>query len=261
MKSLKVQLVTLLTVILTFGLTLPSKSFFAGNPVFVEISTEWCGACKMLEPVIEELKKEYAGQITFLKLDATNEESILASQAIAREYGVEEFFNNSRDAFPRVGIFCSNSELPDHNLLGYRPAESYREILSALASDGGICSLSDSATPKQADLGPGRPEDPKYPIVEGGRPEAPVIDGRPVSPNLAGRPKELSFWLAGEPIPFYAYFQFLAFPKCTADSNIVCSNYDDLENSSDSKNDKPKFKPWDPNATRNEKGFDSLKKG
>jgi thioredoxin len=41
----------------------------AGTPVLVDFWTAWCGPCKMLEPVIEELATEYEGTMQFAKLD------------------------------------------------------------------------------------------------------------------------------------------------------------------------------------------------
>lgn len=39
-------------------------------PVVVDVWTAWCGPCKTLAPIVEELANELAGQVTFYKLDA-----------------------------------------------------------------------------------------------------------------------------------------------------------------------------------------------
>ncbi len=38
-------------------------------PVLVDFSAVWCGPCKSLNPIVEELAKEYAGQVKIGKLD------------------------------------------------------------------------------------------------------------------------------------------------------------------------------------------------
>jgi len=52
---------------------------FAGQrPCIVDFSASWCGPCRMLAPVLEELSAQYAGKVDFYKVDI-DEESELAS--------------------------------------------------------------------------------------------------------------------------------------------------------------------------------------
>ncbi len=37
--------------------------------VFIDFFAEWCGPCKMIEPIIEELSIEYESKITFVKIN------------------------------------------------------------------------------------------------------------------------------------------------------------------------------------------------
>ncbi len=39
------------------------------KPVFVDFWAEWCGPCRMVSPIVEELSKEYEGKVNFVKVN------------------------------------------------------------------------------------------------------------------------------------------------------------------------------------------------
>ncbi|MBI2996691.1 MAG: hypothetical protein HYY52_08330 [Candidatus Melainabacteria bacterium] len=262
---LKKKIIVLISVALFLinGLfQLPLKAYSFENPLVVKISTDWCFACKILEPTFEELKSQYGDRVTFVTLNLTNEESKKEAGLIASYYGISQFLNENSYAFPRVAIFCSTSIVPEFNILGANKKETYTQSIDQLLNTT-TCNL--SGRPPVTAQGPDRPQgdrpnEPQFPEVIGSRPGEPNFLDRPNEIINSGRPPELSFWPIGQIIPLYAYYQYLLLPKCGGYSDVVCSknttntNNQNLNNN-DNSNNAPVYKPWTPNATRDEKGL------
>jgi len=79
----------------------------SGKPVVVDFWAEWCGPCRMIAPIIEELSREYSEKVVVTKCDVDN------SPAIAARYGIRNiptvlFFKNGAVADKQVGAAPKN---------------------------------------------------------------------------------------------------------------------------------------------------------
>ena len=45
------------------------KVLNSDKPVFVDFWAEWCGPCRMISPIVEELSKEYEGKVNFVMVN------------------------------------------------------------------------------------------------------------------------------------------------------------------------------------------------
>lgn len=74
--------------------------------VFCDFWANWCGPCRMLAPVFEEISEKFNGQATFVKVDVDEEENT------ARKYGIASIPN----------IIAFKNGKPVANSLGFVPS-------------------------------------------------------------------------------------------------------------------------------------------
>ncbi len=77
-------------------------------PVFVDFWAEWCGPCRMVGPVIEELAGEYAGKVNFVKVNV-DENNELASRYNVFSIPTLALFNKGQIVAQQVGAASKSS--------------------------------------------------------------------------------------------------------------------------------------------------------
>lgn len=54
----------------------------SGKPVVIDFWAEWCGPCRMVGPIIEELAGEYEGKVVVGKVDVDNNDDVTSKYGI-----------------------------------------------------------------------------------------------------------------------------------------------------------------------------------
>ena len=76
-------------------------------PVLVDFSAEWCGPCKMMAPVLEQLKGKMADKIRILKIDVDKNRE-LAGQYRIQSVPTLMLFQGGKTRWSGVGVMTSN---------------------------------------------------------------------------------------------------------------------------------------------------------
>lgn len=54
----------------------------SGKPVVIDFWAEWCGPCRMIAPIVEELAAEYEGKVVIAKCDVDSNDDVAAEYKV-----------------------------------------------------------------------------------------------------------------------------------------------------------------------------------
>ncbi len=85
-------------------------------PVIVDFWAPWCGPCRMMAPVFEELSSEYSGKLKFTKLNVEEHNSF------SSQFGIM--------GIPALKIFKGETVLGD--IVGFNPKDALKQKIDSI---------------------------------------------------------------------------------------------------------------------------------
>ena len=86
-----------------------------GKLIFIDVYTSWCGPCKMMAPVLEDLKQRVGDKARIVKVDVDK------NQSLAMEYGIQ--------AVPTLILFSGGAEVWRQS--GAMPVSALEDVMKS----------------------------------------------------------------------------------------------------------------------------------
>src|SRR6266516_3225643 len=130
-----------------------NEVLLSNQPVLVDFWAEWCGPCKMLAPVLDEIALEQTGRVKVAKVDVDG------SPALATRFGIQSiptllYFANGEMRDQTIGVVSKRAIVSKLEKLAV-PAKGIRAGIVALGAAMALVLLNGCASvPVQADSDP-----------------------------------------------------------------------------------------------------------
>ena len=87
-----------------------------GKPLVLDFWAEWCGPCRLVSPIIDELSEEYEGRVKIGKMNVDENDDVIS------QFGIRNI--------PTI-LFFKNGQLAD-KIVGAMPKDKFVEKIDAL---------------------------------------------------------------------------------------------------------------------------------
>jgi thiol-disulfide isomerase/thioredoxin len=133
-RRLSASLAAAVLVLAAVALAAPKARAGSGScetkPFIVKIHADWCGTCKRLGPVWEEIQATLGEQATVVNLDVTDRAAYDRSRAEAERLGIDTFVDEYRARTGAIAVLDCRTREPVVVLLGERDITKYRDALA-----------------------------------------------------------------------------------------------------------------------------------